>query len=163
MLSWIDSVTPTVGWAGFAIAGLAAFRSYVLPSIAGVKQDDGVVLDSRTLTSKNELYRYSMERFVSGAPLMYDGVVFWFAPVDEIACGVVASSSDLGENSARETADHAESVFAELKAASSEFSTALDGRTFRISIMSNFNEDTVKLCRIVNGDFQWRGDGWQGQ
>lgn len=155
VLSWMQWVTPTVGWVGFAIAGIATLGSYVLPSIVGGKQDDYVVLDSRLLATKDDAYRDVMERFRNGASLMYDGVVFVFRPGNEIACGIVASSADLDDASARETANHAESVFSTLKSASPEFASAVADRTFRISIMS-IDDHATEICRVVNRELQWQ-------
>jgi len=156
VLRWLHLVTPTVGWIGFAIAGLAALGSYVFPSLAGAKQEDVVVLDSRLLASQDGAYRTVMERFRNGASLLYDGVAFGFRPDNEIACAIVASSPELDDGSARETANHAESVFATLKSASPEFASAVADRTFRISIMSGFDDDAVEICRVVNRELQWQ-------
>ena len=102
--SWFNIVSPTVGWVGFGIAGAAALGSYVLPSLAGVKPEDYVILDSRLLKSKGEAYFDALERFSNGATLMYDGVAFGFRPDNEIACGVVAQSPNINESEARDIA-----------------------------------------------------------
>ena len=110
--SWFNIVSPTVGWVGFGLAGAASLGAYVLPSLAGVKPEDYVVLDSRLLNSKGEAYSNALERFSNGATLMYDGVAFGFRPDNEIACGVVAQSPNINEPEASEIAEHAQSVFA---------------------------------------------------
>jgi len=151
--SWLRFVSPKIGWIGFAIAGIATLGSYVIPSF--VKLEDFVVLDSWLLKSKDDAYRNVMQRFLNGASMMYDGVVFGFRPDNEIACGIVAKSSDLDDLSARETADHGESVFAELKSKSPEFDSAVSDRTLRVSIMSSFDGKAVEICRVVKGELQW--------
>jgi len=155
-LSWFGIVTPTVGWIGFALAGTAALGSYVLPSLAGVKPEDYVILDSRLLNSKGDAYHNAIERFQNGASLMYDSVAFGFRPSNEIACGIVADVSDLDERAALELAGHAQSVFDTLSAESVEFRSAVNGRTFRISIMSRSDQSARELCRVVNGKLDWR-------
>ena len=145
------------GWVGFGIACVAALGSYVLPTVAGVKpEEDHVVLDSRLLNNKGDAYQNVLDRFANGASLIYDGVAFGFRPNNEIACGIVAISSDLDDDSARETADHAQSVFDHLSSASPEFASLVAGRTFRISIVSGFDHDARELCRIVNGSLEWK-------
>ena len=155
--SWFNIVSPTVGWVGFGIAGAAALGSYVLPSLAGVKPEDYVILDSRLLKSKGEAYSDALERFSNGATLMYDGVAFGFRPDNEIACGVVAQSPNINESEARDIADHAQSVFDTLTAASSEFASAVAGQTFRISIMSGMDANATELFRVVDGNIESRG------
>lgn len=156
VLSWFGVVTPTVGWAGFALAGAAALGSYFLPSLAGVKPEDYVILDSRLLNSKGDAYHNVIERFRNGASLMYDGIAFGFRPNNEIACGIVADTTDLDGTAAAELAGHAQSVFDKLLAESTEFKSAVDGRTFRISIMSGVDQSARELCRVVNGQLDWR-------
>ncbi|MFC1757453.1 hypothetical protein ACFL2H_01625 [Planctomycetota bacterium] len=155
-LSWFDAVTPTVGWAGFALAGVAALGSYVLPSLAGVKQEDYVILDSRLLNSKGSAYHNAIERFRNGASLMYDGVAFGFRPNNEIACGVVADTTDLDDTAASEIAAHAQSVFDKLISECSEFKLAVADRTFRISIMSGVDQSAREICRVVDGKLNWQ-------
>jgi hypothetical protein len=155
-LSWFGAVAPTIGWAGFALAGAAALGSYVLPSLAGVKQEDYVILDSRLLNSKDGAYHNAIERFRNGASLMYDGVAFGFRPDNEIACGVVADTTDLDDTAASELAAHAQSVFDKLNAECSEFKMAVTGRTFRISIMSGVDQYARELCRVVDGKLNWQ-------
>ena len=155
--SWFSIVSPTVGWVGFGLAGAAALGSYVLPSLAGVKPEDYVVLDSRLLNSKGEAYSDALERFSNGATLMYDGVAFGFRPDNEIACGVVAQSPNINESEARDIADHAQSVFDNLITASPEFASAVAGQTFRISIMSSMDANATELFRSVDGNIESRG------
>lgn len=113
-LSWLGVVTPGLGWVGFAWATAAALGSYVLPSLAGVKPEDCVILDSRLINSKGDAYHDAIERFRNGASLFYDGVAFDFRPSNEIACAVVAGTTDLGEKAATDLARHAQSVFDKL-------------------------------------------------
>ena len=61
--SYFKHVSPTVGWVGFGMAGAAALGSYVLPSLAGIKREEYVILNSRLLKSKGKTYSYVMERF----------------------------------------------------------------------------------------------------
>lgn len=154
--SWINIVSPTVGWVGFCLAGAAALGSYVLPSLAGVNQPDYVVLDSRLLKSKGEAYSDAMERFSNGATLMYDGVAFGFRPDNEIACGVVAPSPNINTSEALDVAHHAQSVFDTLTKSSPEFASAVAGQTFRISIMSSMDADATELFRVVHGKIESR-------
>lgn len=155
-LRWFGVVSPTVGWAGFALAGAATLGSYVLPSLAGVKPEDFVILDSRLLNSKGEAYFNAIQRFQNGASLMYDGVAFGFRPNNEIACGIVADTTDLDDTAAFELARHAQSVFDKLVAECGEFKSAVDGRKFRISIMSGVDQSARELCRVVEGKLDWR-------
>jgi len=155
-LSWFGVVTPTVGWVGFVLAGAAALGSYVLPKVAGVKPEDYVILDSRLLNSKGDAYHNAIARFQNGAPLMYDGVAFGFRPNNEIACGIVADRTDVDDAAAAELAGHAQSVFNTLSSKSAEFRSAVNGRTFRISIMSGIDESARELCRVVDGKLNWR-------
>jgi hypothetical protein len=155
-LSWFGVVTPTLGWAGFVLAGAAALGSYVLPSLAGVKPEDYVILDSRLLNSKGDAYYTAIERFRNGASLMYDGIAFGFRPNNEIACSIVADTTDLDDTAATELAGHAQSVFDKLLAESAEFKSAVDGRTFRISIVSGGNHSARELCRVVDGKLNWQ-------
>ncbi len=147
---------PTIGWAGFALAGAAALDHTSLPSLAGVKPEDYVILDSRHLNSRGDAYHKAIERFQNGASLMYDGVAFGFRPNNEIACGIVADTTDLDDTSASALARHAQSVFDRLLAESTEFKSAVDGRTFRISIMSGKDQSARELCRVVAGELDWR-------
>lgn len=156
VLGWLDIVTPTVGWVGFSLAGAAALGSYVLPSFAGITPEDHVVLDSRLLNSKGGAYHNVIQRFRNGASLMYDGVAFGFRPNNEIACGIVTDTVDLDEMAATELAGHAKSVFDKLSAESTEFRSAVNGRTFRVSIMSGVDESARELCRIVDGKLDWQ-------
>lgn len=133
--SWFDIVSRTVGWVGFGMAALATFGSQVLRPLIRSEPEEYVILDSRLLNSKGEGYRHAMERFRNGAMLMYDGVVFGYRPNNEIACGVVADSIDLTDSAAMEIADHVKAVFEALISQCPEFASAVDGRTFRISIM----------------------------
>lgn len=152
--SWINIVSPTVGWAGFCLAGAAALGSYFLPSLVGAKPEDHVTLDSRLLKTKGDAYTDAIKRFMAGATLTYDGVAFGFRPDDEIACGIVASSSSVGESDAREIADHAESVLEILKDSSPEFATAVAGKRFRISIVSSMDAYNTELYRVVDGHME---------
>ncbi|WP_148619098.1 hypothetical protein [Mariniblastus fucicola] len=154
--SWFNIASPTVGWIGFGLACAASLGAYVLPSLAGVKPEDFVVLDSRMLNSKGEAYSDALERFSNGATLMYDGVAFGFRPDNEIACGVVAQSSDINETEAREIADHAETVFDTLTASSPEFASAVAGQTFRISIKSGMDANATELFRVVDRSIESR-------
>ena len=155
-LSWFGVVTTTVGWAGFALAGAASLGSYVLPSLAGVKPEDYVILDSRLLNSRGDAYHNAIERFQNGASLMYDGIAFGFRPNNEIACGIVADTPDLDEAAATELARYAQSIFDKLIAECTEFKSAVDGRTFRISIMSGADQSARELCRVVDGKLNWQ-------
>ena len=153
--SWMNVVTPTIGWIGFALAGTAAVGSYILPSIAGIKQQDYVILDSRLVKNKGDAYYNAMERFRNGATLLYDGVAFGFRPNNEIACGVVAGTVTLTESSAMELAEQAQSVFAQLQTECKEFALAVADHTFRVSIMSGQDAYSRELCRVVDGNLQW--------
>ncbi len=153
--NWLNVVTPTIGWVGFALAGAAALGSYILPSIAGIKPGDYVILDSRLVKNKDGAYYEAMERFRKGATLMYDGVAFGFRPNNEIACGVLAGTATLTESSALELAEHAQSVFAKLQSECEEFASAVADHTFRISIMSGNDAYARELCRMVEGKLQW--------
>lgn len=155
-LSWFGIVTPTVGWAGFALSGAATLGSFVLPSLAGVKPEEYVMLDSRLLKSKCNAYHDAIARFRNGATQMYDGVAFGFRPINEIACGIVADTTDLDDTSVSELAGYAQSVFDKLSAESIEFASAVNGRTFRISIMSRVDHSARELCRVVDGQLDWR-------
>lgn len=155
-LSWFGLVTPTVGWAGFALAGAAALGSYVLPSLGGMRPEDCVILDSRLISSKGEAYHNAIERFQNGASLVHDGVAFGFRPNNEIACGIVADTTDLDDLAASELAGYAQSVFDTLIAECSEFKSAVAGRTFRISIMSGVDQSARELCRVVDGQLNWQ-------
>ena len=154
--SWLNVVTPTIGWAGFALAGTATLGSYVLPSIARIKPEDYVILDSRLVKNKSDAYHNAMDRFRSGATLMYDGVAFGFRPNNEIACGVLAGTLSLTEPAAMELAEHAQSVFAQLQSESDEFASAVADHTFRISIMSSNDAHARELCRMIDGKLQWQ-------
>ena len=88
---------------------------------------------------------------------MYDGVAFGFRPDNEIACGVVAQSPNISESEARDIADHVQSVFDNLIAASPEFASAVAGQTFRISIMSSMDANATELFRSVDGNIESRG------
>lgn len=154
--SWLNVVTPTIGWIGFALAGTAALGSYVLQSIAGIKPEDYVILDSRLVKNKGDAYYNAMERFRNGATLMYDGVAFGFRPNNEIACGVLAGTETLTELSAMELAAHTQSVFAQLQSECEEFASAVADHTFRISIMSGHDAHARELCRVIDGKLQWQ-------
>lgn len=154
--SWLNVVTPTIGWIGFALAGTAALGSYLLQSIAGNKPEDYVILDSRLVKNKGDAYSKAMERFRNGATLMYDGVAFGFRPNNEIACGVLAGEVTLTESSAMELAEHAQSVFAQLQSECEEFASAVADHALRISIMSGPEAHARELCRMIDGKLQWQ-------
>ena len=149
--SWFNIVSQEVGWVGFGLAGASALGAYVLPSLAGIKSEDYVVLDSRLLSTKGETYSDAMQRFSNGATLMYDGVAFAFRPNNEIACGVVAQSPNINDSEAHDIADYAKSIFDNLIQSSPVFATAVDGHTFRVSIMSSMDVNSTELFRVVNG------------
>lgn len=69
---------------------------------------------------------------------------------------VVADSMPVNEKTAQELADYATSVFNHLVDQCPEFAEAIDGRTFRISIMSSFDKNAQEVCRIVDGKFDWK-------
>ncbi|WP_148080360.1 hypothetical protein [Roseimaritima ulvae] len=154
--SWFGIVSSNVGWIGFGLAGAAALGSYILPSLAGIKAEDYVILDSRLLRTKGDAYVDAIERFKNGASLMYDGVAFGFRPNDEIACGIVADNTDMGDEAAMSLANHAQFVFDSLKSESAEFRSAVLGRQFRVSIMSSMDQSARELCRVVDGRLEWR-------
>lgn len=154
--SWFNIVSPIIGWIGFGLAGAAALGSYALPSLAGIKPEDYVVLDSRLLKSKGEAYSDAMERFSNGATLMYDGVAFGFRSDNEIACGVVARSPNISESETRDIADHAQTVFDTLKSTSPEFASAVAGQTLRISVMSGMDANATELFRMIDGNIESR-------
>jgi len=163
VLSWLNVVTPRVGWVGFGIACVAVFGSYLFPKLARLQPEDFVVVDSRMLASKDVAYRDAIERFANGATLMYDGVCFVVRPDNEIASAIAISAAqqDFDDQAARDLADHARSVFENLQLMSPEFSSAVATRTFRISIMSSFDEDATEVCRVVDDQIEWRAHSLQ--
>ncbi len=153
--SWFGMVSPRIGWIGFALTGAAALGSYVLPSIAGTRSEDYVLLDSRLIKTKGEAYRDAIQRFRHGASLIYDGVAFGFRPNNEIACGVVADPAELDDSAATDIATHASIVFDQLVLECTEFAAAVAGRTIRISILSSSDAHARELCRVVNERLDW--------
>ncbi|WP_068138264.1 hypothetical protein [Roseimaritima ulvae] len=109
-------------------------------ALAGINAEDYFILDSRLLRTKGDAYVDAIERFKNGASLMYDGVAFGFRPNDEIACGIVADNTDMGDEAAMSLANHAQFVFSSLKSESTEFRSAVLGRQIRISIMSSMDQ-----------------------
>jgi hypothetical protein len=155
--SWLQLVPPTAGWIGFGLAGAATLGSLVLPSLAGIKPEDYVVLDSRLIHSRGEAYFDALARFSNGATLMFDGVAFGFRPQNEIACSVVAHSPNINDLETNEIADYAHSVFDTLSQKSPEFASAVTGQTFRISVMSSMDENATELFRWIDGKIVARG------
>src|SRR5690606_37069140 len=74
--SWFDVVTPTVGWYGFGVIAAIWLASKVLPSIAGARNSEVLILDSRSLRARDEIYHHAIKRLSEGEWLMYDGVSF---------------------------------------------------------------------------------------
>ena len=79
------------------------------------------------------------------------GVLFGLCPNNEIACGMVADTIDLGDTAASELAGHAHNVFDKLLAESNEFKASVVCRTVRVSIMSDVDQSARELCRVVDG------------
>jgi hypothetical protein len=147
---------PILGWIGFGIAGCMYLGAYFLPSLAGVTHRDHAWIDSRNLLWKDDVFRDAVSKFKKGGTIVLDGVAFGFRPGNEIACGVVTGTMDMDETSARRAASHAKGVFERLKAESVEFATAVEGRLFRISIVSGYELSAVELCRIVDDTIEWK-------
>ena len=84
----------------------------------------------------------------SGA-IAIDGIQF--RPNNEIACGIVADTTDLDDAAALQLAGYAKSVFDRLVAECTEFKSMVDGKTFRISIMSGIDLSARELFRVVDG------------
>lgn len=155
--SQLDIPKPMLGWIGFGLAATAAIGSYLLPSLAGIKPDDYVVLDSHQFHTRGEAYRNIMARFQNGATLMHDGVAFGIYPNHEIACGVIVYSTEVNEEIAAELAGHAKAVFDKLSSESQEFKSVAGGRTFRISIMTYVEHTPHVFCRFTDGKLEWLG------
>ena len=154
--SWANLVSPTIGWVGFGVACAAAVGSYVLPTVAGLtKNEDYVALNSRQLAERGDVYLDAMTRFKNGATLGYDSVAFGFRSDSEIACGAVASSSNIDETEAIDIATHATDVFDLLVERCPEFASVVKDRSLRISIMSSFDPDAEEICQVVDGKFDW--------
>ncbi len=156
VLSWRGVADDGVGWFGLGLILLLTVGAYVLPSLAGVKGQDHVGLNSRLLRIRGEAYSDVMKRFRNGAYLVYDGVAFGLYPNNEIACSVAAGPGKLDEEAARDVAAHASSVFGELRRDCEEFASAVDGRSLRISVVDGMNDDSTELCHFVDGEIKWR-------
>ncbi len=152
--SWIDLVPVSFGWMGFAIAGGASIASNFLSVSPGTQTP--VLLDSRLVQGKGDGYEDAMRCFQSGAPLVFDGVVFRILMNHEIACAIVAHATELDDDGATELASHAISVFDLLVAQCPEFAEVVRDRTFRISIMSGNDQNSVEMCRVVDGKLEWK-------
>lgn len=155
--SWLGIVSPTIGWIGFSVAAVAAFGSYVLPRFAGVKEEEWALLTTRMLDTHDNGYRIAMERFQNGGSLMYDGVGFALRPNNEIACATVASVpvDELNNTIAFADATNAKALFETLVHRSPEFASAVAGRVFRVSILSDFGATGVEVCRVVGDSVDW--------
>lgn len=154
--SWFDLVSVSLGWTGFAIAGVATIASNILSVSPQSGEPELVLLDSRMMHGKGDGYEEGMRRFQSGSQLLFDGVTFQLMRHDEIACVVFAHATELDDDGATELASHAISVFDLLVAKCPEFAEASRDRVFRISIMSSNDQNTVEMCRVVNGKLEWK-------
>ena len=152
--SWFKIVSPSVGWIGFALACAIALGALVLPPLAGVKREDVVILDARLISSKGEAYFDAMNRFSNGATLVYEGTAFGLRINDEIACRVIADSPNINEEEAFQISEHAQSIFDTLTQNSPEFAAAVNGKTFRVSVISSQDPNATELYRFVDGYIQ---------
>ena len=88
---------------------------------------------------------------------------FGFRPNDEIACAAVASVSieQLDNLHARQDAERARMAFESLKKSSPDFASSVAGKTFRVSLMSEFGANAEELCRVVDDEIEWKIAGKQ--
>lgn len=156
VLSWLDVVTPTIGWTGFAIACAASLLSYALPKRDGSQLENYFPLDTRLLKIRDDAYHYAMEQFATGATLAFDGVDFQLRPNNEIECEITATTHELDDHGAHELTEHTKSVFDQLNSSSPEFARAVANRSLSVSILSWSGQSTIQLCRVVDGKLQWQ-------
>ncbi|PQO27777.1 hypothetical protein [Blastopirellula marina] len=154
--SWFDLVSVSLGWTGFAIAGLVTIASNILSASPQGESSQLVLLDSRMIHAKGDGYETGMRRFQNGSQLLFDGVIFQQMRHDELVCMVFAHATELDDDGATELASHAISAFDLLVAQCPEFADACRDRVFRISIMSSNDPNAVEMCRVVDGKLEWK-------
>jgi hypothetical protein len=100
----------------------------------------------------------AIERFRQGATILFDGFAFGFRPGNEIACAMVSSApiEQLDERRVREDAARARAAFESLKKSSPEFASSVAGKTFRVSLLSEFGVHSAELCRIIDDQIEWK-------
>ena len=161
--SWLGVVTPTVGWVGFGLTGVAALGLKFMPRDRASGEPDGtdrVALNSRHLSTRGAAYHDVMHRFTEGAALFHDGVGFFlrgeYAPPDHwVACGVPADAAEVSDAAALAAADYAGTVFDRLLAISPEFAAAVAGRERVVSVWADGDNGAVECCRVVGGEIEW--------
>jgi hypothetical protein len=158
LLSLNGTVPAKLGWLGFGIAVPAAIVSLRLKRSAIVGPRGYAVLNVHLLSSKGGAYYNAINRFQNGDILIYEGVEFDCCSNNGIVCRVVADRISLNDNAVFEIAAHAQSVLKSLRNNSSEFDTAVNVRNACVVIMSGHGAKAFELCRVMDGNLDWRID-----
>jgi hypothetical protein len=157
VLSWTSAVSTTVGWIGFGIACAAALVSY-LPKKHVPPNQDWAILTTDMIEAKDHRYDSVMEHLRSGRPASYDGMGISLRPGNEFALAIVASVPvrELDEVVVMRDVARAKSVLEKLMRASPELTAMSSDRTLRISVISDYTERAIEVCRIINDSIDWK-------
>lgn len=157
VLSWQEVIPKNIAWVGFVMAGLSALGSYVLPRLAGVKEEEWIMLTSQMVASHDHNYRQAMQRFAAGDGLLYDDYGFIFRPPGDVVCAMISSQppAEVTEASARDDAGRARAAFDLLVQKSPEFAQAVAERALRITIMTNFMPNSREICSVLGDEVVW--------
>ncbi len=161
LLSWAGVVSPTVGWAGFAVACGAAFLSY-LPRRAAPRTGAGCAVLTRAMTeSKDRGYRAAIEHLRRGGRVFYDGMTLGVCPGNELWLAVVASApvEDLDEMQVHREVERARAGLEALARCAPEVAGITSGRRLRVSLISEYGANGGEVCRVTDGHVEWMNKG----
>jgi hypothetical protein len=158
LLSWVDVVSPTIGWVGFGIACGAAFLSYIPRGRGQGKTENWVVLTKAMIDSKDRGYDVAMEQLRKGGMVYYDGIAFCVRPGNEIACAVVASwpVAELDEVGVLRDVERTKAWFEALSRLSPEIAAIALGKNLRVSLFSDYGPEAFEICQVGEGRIEWK-------
>ena len=67
--------------------------------------------------------------------------------------------ADLDDGQVMRYVEHAKRVFEKLTRLSPELAAIASDKTLRISVMSDYSERAIEVCRFVNGRIEWKVKG----
>ena len=161
LLSWVNIVSPTVGWVGFAIACSAALLSYLPQRAAQGTGHDWAVLTQAMLEAKDHGYDVAMEHFRRGGTIFYDGMAFTVYPNSRFSLVGVASVplAELDEIRAQREAERLQARFEALTRLSPEVAGAAQDKALRVSLISEYGARGFEICQVAEGRVEWKIKG----
>lgn len=161
ILSWVDFVSPTVGWAGFGIALGATLLSYIPQRYAPRRAEDWACLTKAMIESKDSGYETAMGQLRRGGAVFYDGITIAVRPGNEFALGAVTSLpvAELDDVRVHQEVDRAKAAFETLARISPEVAGFADNHQLRITLFSKYGTKGFEICRVVDGKIEWKTKG----